>query len=401
MSHAGRIDLLTSIERQLASLHAAQQRVLAEVAQRPAATGDPGDVFGRQWVREDVSCALRLSGVTAEHRLAVAQILTEGLPATLALLDAGEISYLHAMSLADAVQSLDADVAATVEVRALRRAGEQTLAQFRATVRRAVAAADPRSVEQARAQAMKERRVCVTPRADGMAELWALLPAEGASALMAGVDGLASTSSADDPRSADQRRADALVDLGVAALHDPLLPRRQGMRPAVQVTVALSTLLGCDDAPGELAGYGAIPAAVARRLAGDPTGTWRRLVTDPLTGGLLDYGRTTYRPPKDLADYVIARDLTCVFPTCNRAARDCDLDHRRPYDAGGATNPQNLAALCRRHHRLKHEAGWRIRRAADGSYVWTAPTGHRYLARAPDQVGGGPSGRVIEPDRPP
>src|SRR6201999_2992979 len=117
--------------------------------------------------------------------------------------------------------------------------------------------------------------------------------------------------SADDPRTPDQRRADALVDLGVAALHDPLLPKAQGMRPSIQVTVALSTLLGDDEQPGELAGPGPLPASAAqsptpasgaRRLAADESGTWRRLVTDPLSGQLLDYGHDTYRPPKDLAD---------------------------------------------------------------------------------------------------
>ena len=127
-------------------------------------------------------------------------------------------------------------------------------------MRRAVHALDPARVEEQRAHAMTERRVCVAPREDGMTELWALLPAEGAAAVMAAVDSLASVTSATDPRTADQRRADALVDLGVAALHDPLLPKAQGMRPAIQVTVAASTLLGLDDQPGELAGHGPIPA---------------------------------------------------------------------------------------------------------------------------------------------
>jgi hypothetical protein len=56
-------------------------------------------------------------------------------------------------------------------------------------------------------------------------------------------------------------------------------------------------------------------------LAADESGTWRRLVTDPVTGQLLDYGQDTYRPPKDLAEFVIARDQTCTFPGCERPAR--------------------------------------------------------------------------------
>ncbi len=267
--------------------------------------------------------------------------------------------------------------------RVLRRAGAQTLGEFKRSVRRAVHALDPARVEEQRAQAMTERRVCVSPREDGMTELWALLPAEGAAAVMTAVDALASVTSATDPRTADQRRADALVDLGVAALHDPLLPKAQGMRPAVHVTVALSTLLGLDEQPGELAGHGPIPANVARRLAADHTGTWRRLLTDPASGQLLDYGRTTYRPPKHLTEFVIARDQTCAFPGCSRNAARCDIDHRIPYNKGGSTNPENLAALCRRHHRLKHEADWHLDRTTNGSYRWTSPTTHHYETRPP------------------
>jgi hypothetical protein len=81
----------------------------------------------------------------------------------------------------------------------------------------------------------------------------------------------------------------------------------------VQVIVALSTLLGVDEQPGELDGYGPIPAGLARLLAADPTGTRRRLITDPL-GRLVDSGRTRYRPPSDLADYVRAGDRTCQVP---------------------------------------------------------------------------------------
>ena len=150
------------------------------------------------------------------------------------------------------------------------------------------------------------------------------------------------------------------------------------MRPTIQVSVALSTLLGLDEQPGELAGSGPIPAAVARRLAADPTGTWLRLVTDPI-GKLVDYGRSTYRPPKDLADHVIARDRTCRFKHCARPACRCDLDHEKPWNRGGETNEANLNALCCRHHHLRHEAGWTPKRLPDGSIEWTSPTGHKYV----------------------
>ncbi len=377
LSHAGRVDVLVALERQLAWLAGVQAQVLAAMA------ADDGSED--RWVREEVGCALRLSALTAQRRLAVAETLAQTLPETGRALHRGRIGYLHAMTLTEATYGLDADTAAAVEARVLPRAGGQTLAEFKRSVRRAVHTLNPARVEEQRAHAMTERRVCVTARDDGMAELWALLPAEGAAAVMAAVDCLASVTSATDPRSADQRRADALVDLGVAALHDPLLPKARGLRPSIHVTVAASTLLGLDEQPGELAGHGPIPASLARRLAADDTGTWRRLLTDPATNTLLDYGRSTYRPPRDLTEYVIARDGICAFPGCSRNAARCDIDHRIPYNKGGNTTPENLQPLCKRHHRLKHEAGWALEKPANDAYRWTSPSRHRYESRLPDR----------------
>src|SRR3979490_1898575 len=90
----------------------------------------------------------------------------------------------------------------------------------------------------------------------------------------------------------------------------------------VQVTVPADTLLGASDQPGELAGYGSIPAALARRLAEDPRATWRRLLTDPADGSLLDYGRRTYRPPVGLDEHIRARDVTRRSPAANNQPDD-------------------------------------------------------------------------------
>ena len=140
-------------------------------------------------------------------------------------------------------------------------------------------------------------------------------------------------------------------------------------------------LLGLDDQPGELAGYGPIPADVARELAAD--GTWRRLLTDPVTGYLIDYARRTYRPPAALAEFVRARDRYCQFPGCGRRAIYCDLDHCLRYP-DGPTAACNLACLCRHHHRLKHETEWQLRRDGD-TCIWTTPTGQEYT-REPEPL---------------
>ncbi|MDD9206490.1 DUF222 domain-containing protein, partial [Georgenia sp. 10Sc9-8] len=118
----------------------------------------------------------------------------------------------------------------------------------------------------------------------------------------------------------------------------------------VQVTVPLSTLLGGGGA-GEIDGYGPIDGATARALA--LGGAWRRIVTDPLSGTVLDVGRSRYRPPPDLARLVRARDGTCVRPGCGARASSCDLDHTVPFGRGpdgGATALHNLGAQCRTDH---------------------------------------------------
>jgi hypothetical protein len=216
-----------------------------------------------------------------------------------------------------------------------------------------------------------------------MTELRATLPAADAESIFTRLTAAARQLPTDDQRTLDQKRADLLVDGLLAGITFESLPRMQGRRPSVQVIVSLSTLLGLDEEPGDLAGYGPITADTARALAADQSGTWRRLVTDPITNQLLDFGTTTYRPPQALADFVIARDGVCVHPGCNQAGYRCDLDHELPASSGGPTNPANTHIACRRHHRLKHQTRWTYQSHNDGTCTWTSPTGHHYPNRPP------------------
>ena len=92
-------------------------------------------------------------------------------------------------------------------------------------------------------------------------------------------------------------------------------------------------------------------------------------------------------PPSAMRELCVLRDAHCVFPGCRRDSRTCDLDHITAYlamdDGGppGQTRPQNLAPLCRTHHRLKTHSAWDYKRRDDGTYSWTAPTGHQYDVR--------------------
>jgi hypothetical protein len=149
-------------------------------------------------------------------------------------------------------------------------------------------------------------------------------------------------------------------------------------KPLVQVVMPFSTLIGADDEACELVGHGAIPADLAREIAADAV--LKRLVYDPLSGALLDHGRTTYRPPAALADFLRARDVYCRSPICRRRALDAELDHIVPYP-GGPTSADNMAGYCTHDHHMKHAPGWQVRIHDDGGLEWITPTGHRYLSR--------------------
>ncbi len=94
-----------------------------------------------------------------------------------------------------------------------------------------------------------------------------------------------------------------------------------------------------------------------------------------------------YAIPDRIREQIILRDITCVFPHCTRPARGCDIDHVSEYDHDaeaegrpqpGPTSTPNLAALCRRHHRLKTHTAWRYTTVEPGVFEWTSPHGHRF-----------------------
>lgn len=401
-------------EKVIAWAQAAQIREVAGFAAAsmvdPVFGGDPEQVEASGVA--EVGLMTRLAPRTAAGRVADAVALVERLPETLRALSEGKISLPAARAIVDETSSLADEHLGEVQARVLVRAASQTPGQIRAATRRAVARADSEALRRRAEQATRERHVRLIPEPDGMATVAAYLPAADAVAMYGVLDECARrTCGPGEPRGMDALRADALIDLiidrlarsapaGSAAsassstgLADDTSTERANRARAsrdrvqvqVRVTVPLTTLLGLDQLPGELAGYGPIPSDAARTLAAH--GTWRRLVTDPLSGGLLDYGTTRYRPPPHLAEHVIARDQTCDFPSCRIPAHRCDLDHRVPYDSdAGSTSADNLGPRCRSHHRLKASPGWGLTRKPDGTIVWRTPTGHVY-EREPSPVG--------------
>ena len=157
------------------------------------------------------------------------------------------------------------------------------------------------------------------------------------------------------------------------------LGSRHGRKPHIQVVVPYTVLLGSND-PCELVGHGTITADQARLIIAD--GTLQRLLCDPVSGLVLDYGRTRYQPPETLKQFLIARDGTCRSPGCNQPADRCEIDHviaYRPGKAtGGSTDHLLLDAKCKHHHRAKDGGGFSNTRDPDGTSHWTTPLGRQY-----------------------
>jgi hypothetical protein len=339
---------------------------------------------------------LKVAPATAQNRLEVAVQLTSRLWDTQELLETGRVSYVHARILASATEKLSDVVTAQVQARVLRRAVSQTPGEFRAAVRRAVARFDTRDQKQRHQAAFADRKVVHYPEDDGMASIWLHLAADGAASIMSAINARACTGiEASDGRTADQRRADAAVEIALSALDNPGLPTQHGLRPAVNITIAESTLKGLDEQPAELDGYGPIPADLGRRIATTPGATLRHWIVDA-HGHLTDHQHPdpsptspagervdTYQPSARIARHVITRDQHCVHPGCRRKATTCHLDHRIPYPAG-ATSTDNLQPLCKRHHDLKHHSRWRVDKNDNGTYDWTSPTNHKYRYRPPE-----------------
>ena len=363
------------LDQQEQHLQSRQQHTLAEMDRTDATKlGLSGDL---------VSMVLRIPRRTAQTKLKLARSLVDHLPATLGLLADGRFTATHAQVIAEASWGVDRDVVADFEAAVTGDVDDLTVRALQERVRREANRIDPVTAEQKHQTALADRSVGFCPGENGMAHLPVTLPAPDAQAVFTRLTAAATRLPKDDPRTIDQKRADLLVDAVLSGIPFTALPEMQGRRPTIHVTVSADTLLGLDDEPGHLSGYGPITADAARRLAADQSGTWRRLLTDPNTGDLLDISADTYRPGQRLRDFIAARDDHCVFPGCHQPAYRCEYEHTLSYGAGGATCRNNGAAACKRHNLCKIDTGWGYTRNDDGSFSWTTDTGHTFTSHPP------------------
>jgi hypothetical protein len=365
-------------------------RVLAAEVEGVTDASSPVDrEFATRAFVAELATTLVVHEATAGGLVADAHRLTVEFPATLAALAGGAICVSRVRSLLEVASTLPAECIPEFEAAALERASRETSSAFRRRIRRLRERMHPETLDDRRQRAADERRVCLEPVEDGMVWLSLYLEAERGIAIIAHLDALADARQVGEPADAgdevsDQRtgaqlKVDLAADLLLGRSHAESDSRIGVVTPKVYVTVPVLTLLGHTDEPAELDGYGPIDAGTARRLAAHAP-SFRRILTHPETGAYLSYGRTKYRVPADLVGYLRVRDGGCRFPGCSRRAAGCDVDHTTGWAAGGATRHDNLAHLCRKHHRLKHQTGWRMSQEPGGEIRWTSPAGREYIS---------------------
>jgi hypothetical protein len=349
----------------------------------------------------ELAAALHVPDRTAQSLISVSRTLVNDLPSTLDALADGRLSYRHAQVLVDHSNGLSAPDVRKLEGSVLPAAERMTPSQFDRTVRKTRERLRPESMVERQIKADGERYVAIVPEQEGMAILTAYLPAVQAVAIDARLTEICSgLQNSDETRTLTQLRADVFSDIlldadadttaeaaGAAGSRPGPTSRFRSIRPRVLVSVPVMTLLRKSAEPANLEGYGPIDSDTARQLTANAP-SLQRLLTDPVSGATLAVGRERYRIPEDLKTWLRVRDGTCRFPSCNRNAARCDIDHTNDWAKSGGTDHWNLAHLCPSHHALKHASNWKVEQDPGGSgeLRWMSPAGNRYTTTAESEV---------------
>ena len=334
------LELVSARARQLAYDQAHLWAVLADLAGRdplpnmPEARAlRPDEIF--EYAVDEVRAELRMTRRTARRELDHA-VTVAAVPAVLAALAAGQIDRARAIVLAEGCWDLTDTQAEKLLAEVLPEAGEVTAGTLSDRVRRVAVALDPAWAERRYREAIRDRRLIGYLNPDGSATVSAqYLPADQAATACARVDALAAAAKrAGVPARTDELRVELFLGLLDGSLHglseleivaellrrypkavEPSAPEPAPTGPApteptptapgaarpmarrgVELRVGLSTLMGLDERPAELAGWGTVTAPVARDIAARQTrAQWRFAILD--TAGRMVFDGTTRRRP--------------------------------------------------------------------------------------------------------
>jgi hypothetical protein len=324
-----------------------------------AADGAVGIVGWLRW-----KC--RLTAGAAIERVTIARQVDQ-LPKTEQAFASGALGYQHVAALARTAEHLGAAAVRKEEGNLLRAAETMDPGQFTGVVKNLEHQVDAAAALAEANRAHDRRYLHIGEPVDGLARIDGLLDVEAVATLRTAMNPFMRPMK-DDQRTPGQRAADALIE----ACRNGGSRRADGAGPCPQLIIRASvdTLAGAPGAPaGELEWGGTVPAATVQRLACDSAISY-------IAGrGELDaeiHNASRSIPPATRRA-LVARDRHCVFPGCDRPPSWCNGHHIIWWSQGGPTRLENLALLCRHHHRAVHEEGWTLSRQTNGQFDAVPP----------------------------
>jgi hypothetical protein len=361
------VDRLTGVVS--GAVGALQVRTGGTVASAPGPDGTPGpSVAVRHWLRDTLSCGGPAAGATVRVGVALRE-----LPLVAAAVVGGRIGPEHARILTRFLGCVDLEQLQDAQpqlIEVASRVGPEELARW---VRDMIATwCEPQHEHDDRA-AQSKRYLQTRDQGDGTTRGSFVLPTESLESFFTVLEPLARPTGLDDPRSAGQRRADALVEVFDAFAGFAELPESGGVRTQVHYIVPAGWAAGDPPPPfADLAGASLPDGTTPPAGAACASGVW----TGPATRARIEatlceaqISRALLQPAGQVANLesvrgeitraqrraLIARDRCCVHRGCNRPPAFCDAHHLTHREDGGRTTLDNLVLLCRRHHLLWHQ----------------------------------------------
>ncbi len=230
---------------------------------------------------------------------------------------------------------------------------------------------DPDGDEKKAKKRHGERQLSAAATFDGMVHLNGLLPAVGGQEFLAELNRLERQlydhdQNTNSPRTAGQRRADALVLMSQRSATLDIDEYHAGRSPRISLILVLGMNTAehlCETLAGvPIPAFGIVPT-LSRC---DIERIWFDGPDQPITTS----PRRTFTGA--LRNAIQVRDQRCTHPSvCDAPAQYCDIDHIDEHANGGSTSLDNGRVHCPRHNRnpqLRNATptGWRIRRPPRG-----------------------------------
>jgi hypothetical protein len=327
-------------------------------------------IWQKEGERSAAHWVARATGTTVGHAIGALETASrlEGLPATAEAFRSGKVSETEAKEIASA-----ASVSPSSEEELLSAARNRDVAGLREACRKVRDAAFTDEVERYEA-IHRSRYLRSWSDHDGAFRLDARLTPDAGATVIAALEPHRRRSFEEARRAGRKDRPEAYLADALLALAEegssPNTKGHSGPRTMVHVRVDHAALVRGrrkGEETCEIAGIGPIPVATARALASDA------ILAAVLTKGadvkaVAHLGRTI---PARLRTALEARDTECAVPGCHNRHR-LEIDHIEPFAEGGPTSLDNLARLCRPHHHMKTNLGFRLK-GRPGMWKWMPP----------------------------